>query len=95
MQINYRKIQPPESRRSCRTQQRAWNKIEGWKMQVASPIVLRGLVICFLMALIASFALFGFVVATGQTFGQRAAKKYDWGSEQWSNEVQRLAHESR
>lgn len=31
------------------------------------------------------------VVVTGQTFGQRAAQKYPWGSDEWRAEVSRLA----
>lgn len=53
------------------------------------------ILLCFIVALLGSLALFGFILITGQTFGQRAAEKYQRGSEAWINEVNRLAHESR
>lgn len=53
----------------------------------------RSFVICFLIALILSFVLLTFVIMTGQTFGQRAAKQFLYGSKQWTDEVYRLAHE--
>ncbi len=32
------------------------------------------------------------VFASGQTFGQRAAEKYPWGSAEWRQEVNKLSH---
>jgi len=37
--------------------------------------------------------LFAWAVIKEQTFGQRAAKKYLWGTSAWEAEVQRLRNE--
>lgn len=32
-----------------------------------------------------------YIFTSGQTFGQRAAKKYEWGTPEWKEEILRLA----
>jgi len=44
-----------------------------------------------LISLIATTILFLFVLATGQTFGQRCAKKYDKHTTEWCDCVERLS----
>lgn len=69
------------------------NEIQ-WKPQEA--VALQPVVICVVGGTVLAIVLYCWVLATGQTFGQRAAKKYPYGSQEWEAEVQRLYHgESR
>jgi hypothetical protein len=49
---------------------------------------------CAIAGFIGALMLFAAVVATGQTFGQRAALKYPRGSQEWKQEVHRLSQKS-
>lgn len=52
-----------------------------------TPIAQRILIYGFATAIM----LFLLIVIDGQTFGQRAARQYPWGSLEWTQEVDRLA----
>jgi hypothetical protein len=48
---------------------------------------------CTVLGFIGAIILWIIVIASGQTFGQRASLKYKYGSTEWKQEVYRLANE--
>lgn len=54
-------------------------------------VAVHPLVILFWCGLTAALILIVAVFVSGQTFGQRAAQKYLWGTPEWEQEVERLS----
>lgn len=52
---------------------------------------LKSILISILMGFLGFLMLITAVVLSGQTFGQRAAETYEWGTPEWKEEVQRLS----